>query len=232
LLNKQSIKKVRKMKNKVLMGLAAVAMVAVLSGCGKKPQVEIDATNAAIEAAKVAEAPVYVPAEFAAVQDSMNAINADVAAQESKLFKKFGPAKAKLEATLTLAKQVAVDAGAKKEAVKKEVETTMTEIKAVIEENKTLLTKAPKGKEGAAVLEQIKTEMATIEGSVVEAQGLYDKGTYMDALNKIKAAKERAVGINTELKEAIAKVKGKAPAAKAPAAKAPAKKAPAKTIKK
>ena len=93
----------------------------------------------------------------------------------------------------------------------------MTEIKAVIEENKTLLTKAPRGKEGAAVLEQIKTEMATIEGSVVEAQGLYDKGTYMDALNKIKAAKERAVGINTELKEAIAKVKGKAPAAKAPA---------------
>jgi len=55
----------------------------------------------------------------------------------------------------------------------------------------------------------MKTEMATIEASVVEAQGLYDKGTYMDALNKVKAAKERAVGINTELKDAIAKVKGK-----------------------
>jgi hypothetical protein len=49
--------------------------------------------------------------------------------------------------------------------------------------------------------------MTTIDGTVVEAQGLFDKGTYMDALNKIKAAKERATGINTELKEAIAKVK-------------------------
>jgi hypothetical protein len=215
------------MKNKVLMGLAAIAMVAVLSSCGKKPQAEIDATNAAIAAAKTAEAAVYVPAEFAAVQDSMNAINADVAAQESKLFKKFGPAKAKLATTLTLANKVAADATAKKAEVKKEVETSITEIKTVIEENKTLITKAPKGKEGAAVLEQIKTEMATIEASVGEAQAMYDKGAYMDADNKIKAAKERAVGINTELKDAIAKVHGKAPAAKTPAAKAPAAKAAA-----
>ena len=195
------------MKNKVLMGLAALAMVAVLSSCGKKPQVEIDATNAAIEAAKTAEAAVYVPAEFAAVQDSMNAVMADITTQESKLFKKFGPAKEKLAATLTLANQVAANAAVKKEEVKKEVETGMTAIKAVIEENKTLMTKAPKGKEGAAVLAQMKTEMATIEASVVEAQGLYDKGTYMDALNKVKAANERATGIDTELKDAIAKVK-------------------------
>ena len=71
------------------------------------------------------------------------------------------------------------------------------------------MTKAPRGKEGAAVLEQMKTEMATIEASVVEAQGMYDKGSYMDALNKVKAANEKATGINTELKDAIAKVKGK-----------------------
>ena len=197
------------MKNKVLMGLAAIAMVAVLSGCGKAPQEKIDATNAAIAAAQTAEAAVYVPAEFAAVQDSMNAILADVEAQKSKLFKKFGPAKAKLDATLALANQVAANAAVKKEEVKKETETLMTDIKAVIEENNTLMKKAPRGKEGAAVLEQMKTEMTTIEASVVEAQGLYDKGAYMDANNKVKAAKERATGINTELKDAIAKVKGR-----------------------
>ena len=197
------------MKNKVLMGLAAIVMVAVLSSCGKKPQVEIDATNAAIEAAKTAEAAVYVPAEFAAVQDSMTAIMADVAAQESKLFKKFGPAKAKLATTLTLANTVAANAATKKEEVKKETEATLASIKVILEENKTLMTKAPRGKEGAAVLEQIKTESATIEAAVAEAQGLFDKGTYMDALNKVKAANERATGINTELKDAIAKKAGK-----------------------
>ena len=208
------------MKNKIFMGIAAVAMVAVLSSCGKKPQVEIDATNTAIEAAKTAEAAVYVPTEFAAVQDSMTAIMADVAAQESKLFKKYGPAKLKLVATLDLAKKVATDAAAKKEEVKKEAEASLAGIKTVLDENKTLMTKAPRGKEGAAVLEQIKTESAGIEASVAEAQGLFDKGTYMDALNKIKAATVSANNINTELKDAIAKVNG----GKAKPAAAPAKK--------
>jgi len=195
------------MKNKVLMGLATLMMVAFLSSCGKVPQAEIDAVNAAIEAAKAAEAAVYVPTEFAAVQDSMNAIMAEVEAQNGKLFKKFGPVKVKLESTLALAGQVTANAGVKKEEAKKEVETIMTTIATVVEENKTLITKAPRGKEGAAVLEQIKTEMGTIEASIVEAQGMYDKGAYMDALNKVKAAKDQADGINTELKDAIAKVK-------------------------
>ena len=195
------------MKNKVLMGLAAIAMVAFLSSCGKVPQTEIDATNAAIAAAQAAEANVYVPAEFTALQDSMNVITAAVETQKSKLFKKFGPIKEKLASTLTLANTVAANAATKKEEVKKEAETLLNDIKAVIEENGKLILKAPKGKEGAAVIEQIKADMVTINTSVADAQALYDKGTYMDALNKIKAAKEKADGINTELKEAIAKVK-------------------------
>jgi len=52
----------------------------------------------------------------------------------------------------------------------------------------------------------MKTEIATIEASVAEAQGMYDKGLFMDAHNKVKAGKERADGINAELKEAIRKV--------------------------
>ena len=194
------------MKNKVLMGFAAIGLVAFLSSCGKVPQVQIDAVNAAIDSAAKVEAATYLPTEFAAVQDSMKAIMADVEVQKSKLFKKFGPAKMKLEALLTQTQGVAKNAVAKKEEVKKEVETTMTDIKTIIEDNGKLFKKAPRGKEGAAVLEQIKTEMANIDAAVVEAQGSYDKGTYMDALNKIKAAKERATGINTELNDAIAKV--------------------------
>src|SRR5664279_685152 len=214
------------MKNKVLMGLAAIAMVAFLASCGKVPQAKVDATNAAIAAAQTAEAAVYVPAEFTAVQDSMNAINAAIEVQKSKLFKKFGPIEVKLDATLAQANKVASDATAKKDEVKKEVETTMTAVKATVEENGTLMKKAPRGKEGAAVLEAMKTDMAAIDATIAEAQASYDKGTYMDALNKIKAASEKANGINTELKDAIEKVHGKVatkPAATKPAV-APKKK--------
>jgi uncharacterized protein YicC (UPF0701 family) len=195
------------MKNKVVMGLAAIVMVAILSGCGKAPQEKIDAANAAIANAQAAEAAVYVPAELSAVKDSMKAVMAEVEVQNGKLFKKFGPVSTKLDETLAAANQVAANAAVKKGEVKKEVETLMTQIKAVIEENVALMKKAPRGKEGAAVLAQIQTEMATIEASVTEAQALYDKGAFMDAGNKVKAAKTRADEINAELKAAIAKVR-------------------------
>jgi predicted small lipoprotein YifL len=195
------------MKNKVLLGLAVIAMVAVLTSCGKKPQAEIDAATAAIEAAKTAEAAVYVPAEFAAVQDSLNAVMADITAKESKLFKNFKGETAKLASVLTLANTVAANAATKKEEVKAEAANLMTAIKTVIEENGKLIPKLPRGKEGAAVIEQIKADAATVDTSVVEAQGLFDKGSFMDALNKIKAAKEKAEGLNTEVKEVLTKAR-------------------------
>ena len=55
------------MKNKVLLGFAALTMVAFLSSCGKVPQEKIDAANAAIDSAKMVEAHVYVAADFMAV---------------------------------------------------------------------------------------------------------------------------------------------------------------------
>jgi predicted small lipoprotein YifL len=195
------------MKNKVLLGLAVIAMVAVLTSCGKKPQAEIDAATAAIEAAKTAEAAVYVPAEFAAVQDSLNAVMADITAKESKLFKNFKGETAKLASVLTLANTVAANAATKKEEVKAEAANLMTAIKTVIEENGKLIPKLPRGKEGAAVIEQIKADAATVDTSVVAAQGLFDKGSFMDALNKIKAAKEKAEGLNTEVKEVLTKAR-------------------------
>ena len=189
------------------MGLAVIAMVAVLSSCGKKPQVEIDATNAAIEAAKAAEANVYLPAEFAAVQDSLNAAMAAIEAKEGKLFKGMAAEKEQLAAVIALANQVAANVAAKKEEVMKEAETLLNDIKAVLAENSKLVPKLPKGKEGAAVIEQIKADLSNVDAAVAEAQGSYDNGAFMDALNKIKAAKEKADGLNAEIKEALTKAR-------------------------
>ena len=197
------------MKNRILIGLAALAMVAFLSSCGKVPQAKIDAVNAAIDSAKVLQADVYVPAELAAVVDSMKAISAEVEVQNSKLFKKFGEVEVKLDQALAAVQKVQTDAVAKKEEVKKAVETLLTDIKTVIAENAKLMVRAPRGKEGAAVLEQMKNEMTTVETSVTDAQGMYDKGAYMDAFNKVTAAKETADKINGELKDAIKKAGGK-----------------------
>lgn len=189
------------------MGLAALVMVAVLASCGKKPQAEIDATNAAITAAQAAEANVYLPAEFAALQDSLNAINAAITEVDGKLFKNYKDVVAKLATLKTNAETVTANVAAKKEEVKKEAEGLMAEVKAVVEENAKLFPKLPKGKEGAAVIEAVKADLANVDAAVAEAQALYDKGTYMDALNKVKAAAEKAKALNTEIKEVLTKAR-------------------------
>lgn len=196
-----------KMKKRVLMGLAIISMVVVLTSCGKKPQVEIDAVNAAIESAKTAGAAIYLPAEFAALQDSLNAVMTDITAKESKMFKNFKPEIARLGEVTALANTITGNVAAKKEEVKAEVTNMMASIKTVIDENALLIPKLPRGKGGAAVIEQIKADVATVDAAVVEAQGLFDKGSYMDAMNKIKAAKEKADGLNAEVKEVLTKAR-------------------------
>jgi len=195
------------MKNKILLGLAAIAMVAVLASCGKKPQVEIDATNAAIAAAQTAEANVYLPGEFAALQDSMNAINAKIAEVDGKLFKNYKTVVADLAKVKTAAETVTTNVAVKKDEVKKEAEGLLNNIKAVVAENAKLLPKLPRGKEGAAVIEQIKGDLNAVDATVAEAQSLFDKGTYMDALNKIKAATDKANSLNAEIKEVLTKAR-------------------------
>jgi hypothetical protein len=195
------------MKNKVLTGFAAMAMIVLLVSCGKVPQAQIDAANAAIEAAKAAEADIYLPDQFAAVQDSMNAVMADIETQKGKLFKKFGTVKLKLDDVISLANQAAAGVAAKKEEVSKEAEALLNDINAVIAENTKLIPRLPRGKEGAAVIEQIKADLSNVNSAVTEAQGAYDKGAFMDALNKIKAAKAKADGLNSEIKEALTKAR-------------------------
>lgn len=193
-----------------MIAMAALSMVVFLSSCGKVPQAEIDAANAAIEAAKTVGADVYVAADFAALTDSMRAVNEGVEAQNGKLFKNFGKVKEQLVVVNQLAADVKTKAEVRKEEVKQEVAALQTEVTDLIAQNNELIAQAPKGKEGAAALEAIKGDNTLIETSMGEVASLVAADQLMPALDKAKAAKEKAVSINTELNDVIAKYsKGK-----------------------
>lgn len=195
------------MKNKMLMGFAVIVMIGILAGCGKVPQAQIDATNAAIEAARTVQADIYLPDEFAAIQDSMNAILVNIELQKSKLFKNFGEEKDRLDQVTNMANQTAARVDAKKEEVKQEVQNLLNETRNVVAENSRLVTRLPRGKEGAQVIEQIKADLSGVENAVSEAQNLFDKGAFMDALNRVKAARAKADGLNSEMKEVLTKAR-------------------------
>ncbi|MUP37754.1 hypothetical protein [Labilibaculum euxinus] len=192
------------MKKKLLFVLA-VGTTVLFSSCGKVPQVEIDCANAAIEVAKSVGANVYVAEDFAALQDSMRSVNENVEVQNAKFFKNFDHVKAQLVVLNAMVVEVKDNAEARKEEVKLEIDSLQAEVDSIVMQNKELTTQAPKGKEGVAALEAIKGDISLIEASLIDVAGLVSQDQLIVALDKVKAAKEKALEINTELNEVIAK---------------------------
>jgi tRNA1(Val) A37 N6-methylase TrmN6 len=86
------------MKNRFFLVIATVAAVAIMTSCAKVPQEALDAAKAAIETAQTAQADVYFPAEFAALNDQLTVINQDIETQKSKTAKDFKLVKTNAEA--------------------------------------------------------------------------------------------------------------------------------------
>lgn len=194
------------MKNKLLLSLSALAIAMfVLSGCAKVPQVEIDNATAAIESARTAQADVYVPEVFAALQDSMNVATESIEAKKSKLFKSYKKEKAQLVNVVALGEDAKAKTEQRINELKAEIQQTLTDIATIVSENKDLVTKAPKGKGGTTVLMAIKGEIATIETTAAEVSAAVGTENFITTLDKAKAVKEQAMNINNELKAVIEK---------------------------
>jgi hypothetical protein len=133
-----------------------------------------------------------------------------IEAQKSKfMFRTYDVASKQLQEVKMLAEQAKEHAVIKKNEVREEVQKALNEVNKLVTENKELIAKAPKGKEGKAALDEMQNELALIVTSVTETTTLFVNTEYMAAKEKITAAKEKALSINTELKEAIAKYKGR-----------------------
>jgi DNA repair exonuclease SbcCD ATPase subunit len=193
------------MKKSLMVVVMALSVAVLFSSCGKVPQAEIDAAFAALDSAKMAGADVYLAEDFAALQDSMKAVTENVEAQKSKFFASYGDIKEKLAEVKEMAVAAVAKTEARKEEVKQEIAALQSEVAALQTQNNELVAKAPKGKEGKAALEAIKADIALIDTALGEAAIQADGGDLMGALDKAKAAKEKAVAINTELSDVIAK---------------------------
>ncbi len=193
------------MKKKIFYVMAALVAAVLLSSCSKAPQAEIDQANAVIDSAKAVGADIYVPEAFAAVKDSMNAVMIMIEEQDSKLIKSYADSKEKLAQISVMAREVAVQSETRKEEIKTETLAILSEVKSLLEENKQLISQAPRGKEGTAALQAMKNELNVIETSVAEVEGMFAEGDWLACHSKASAAKEKAQMMNTELTEVIAK---------------------------
>ncbi|GAB1419584.1 hypothetical protein MASR2M12_23490 [Bacteroidales bacterium] len=198
------------MKNFVKTVFAFAIAGVLFTSCAKAPEVEITNAKAAIEATKATEADRYVPAEFKALQDSLNVALLEVENQNAKfaLFRSYKKAAATLNNVMTLSEQVKGNAATRKEEVKAEAQQSLAEVTTLVTEVKELLAKAPKGKEGREALEAIQGDVVLVESFLAEVSTLINNGDYLTANDKVKAAGEKANSLKAELEEAIAKKKG------------------------
>ncbi len=198
------------MKNKILFSVLSLGLLVVFAtGCQKAPQAQLDLAQAAVDSAKSVEADKYIPAEFNAIQDSLNMVMTNIETINSQSFWKrnYKTSAAQLDAVIAASNTAVTNAVAKKAEVKAKVETSLAEAAALLAEDNALMLKAPKGKEGKAALEAIQQDLTAIESSITESTTLYNSGEYWSANDKITAAIEKANSIKQELTDAINKYK-------------------------
>lgn len=195
------------MVKKFLFIMLPLIMSVVFWGCAKVPQVEIDNAQAAMEAAKSAEADRYLASEFNALQDSLTTALADVEAQKSKfaLTRSYSSATEKLVQITQNADSLKGMVVARKEQLRAEVNQKVIEYANVLKETKALLAKAPRGKETRAVIESMNNDIKAIDASFAEVKTFLDKDDVLSAKERVDSSIAKLQAIQNELNAAIAK---------------------------
>jgi len=187
-------------------GMLFSAAVLVTS-CASFPQAEYDATKAAVSEVKTVGADVYVPEAFKSLNDSLQSAELKLNDEKAKWFKTYKDSKKSLASVTNFAAEVKAKTEFRKAELVKENQALVTEINGLIATNVELLKGAPKGKGDAEILVAIKTDISVVQTSVTEASGLNTSGDLLGANGKLKAAKEKALTIKSELETAIEKAK-------------------------
>ncbi|MCL4306184.1 hypothetical protein KJZ99_09740 [bacterium] len=188
-----------------------VAPLLFLAGCAEPPKAESDAANAALQAAKTAEADQYAGQAYNAARDTLNAALAAVKEQDGKfaLFRNYDAAKAQLVKATEMANQAGQAAAAEKDRLKNELTTMQMELVAALAAADTALMKAPVGKGNKADIELIKSDLSAARTAFDAAVADFNQGKYLTARTKMQTVRQRVTNITNEIATATEKAKGK-----------------------
>jgi len=187
-----------------------VCLVAVLIlgvACAKAPENQVALTRSVLDSAMTSEAEKYAPDELKAAKDSLEVAMIEIEKQNSKfaLTRKYGKSEQQLQSAQSLARTAAEAAVVNKARIKSEAEDMMRQLETAITESKALIEQAPRGKEGIAALELIKSDVTAVETSLPEISATLAKEDFIGAREMARAGLEKIQAVNDELNQAIAK---------------------------
>ncbi|MFH1754792.1 MAG: hypothetical protein ABIA59_03730 [Candidatus Latescibacterota bacterium] len=183
------------------------ALFTLTVGCAKAPEDQVTTTRSALDSAMTAEAEKYAPEKFQAAKDSLEVAMAEIEKQNSKfsLMRKYGKSEQQLQSAESIARSAAQAAAANKAQIKLEAEDMMSQLQTAITESKALIEKAPRGKEGVAAIESIKSDVAAIEMTLTDISTALGNEDFIGAREMARAGLEKIQAINGELNQAIEK---------------------------
>lgn len=164
--------------------LIALSGVLLVAGCARVPQTDVDAANAAFEAARQAEAELYAPDRYQVAAQAIEALRAELAVQQAKS----APSRDyDSTAVLAAAARAAADsalAGATraKEAKRQEVAQVLNQAKADFQQLKANVARAPAA---------LRTDAGTIERMLVAADSAFGAGRYVEARDGAAFARQQ-----------------------------------------
>ncbi len=196
------------MLKRVSLVLLAIALIVWVAGCSKAPEVQMKASDDAMQQAALGEAEQYAPETYMMALDTLNAAKAEKQAQDGKfsLFRKYGKSEEMYAAAQRLAEQALTDTKSAKEQVRMENLALVAKLDSLFVTVNKAVAGAPKGKGTRADLALIKSDLTTIEQTYKGALAEHEAGKYLSAKAKFEAVQSQLNRIKTEMETAKAKV--------------------------
>ncbi len=195
----------------LLLFVALIALGLVFGGCAKRPEVDIAAARTAVTEAATPDAQTYAPDALRRVKEAEQALDRELAVQDKKfvLFRKYEEAKRLAAEVTTKAGEAKTEAAAKKAEAMAEATRLIQEAKALLTEVQGMMEKAPRGKGTALDLQVLKSDLASVETTLGEADMSFASEKYLDAQKQAKLALNTANSVKTELTAAMEAKKGR-----------------------
>lgn len=189
--------------------LVALVVTSLLFACAPTlPQKDIDAANAAFEAAKTAKAEAYAPESFQAAASAQAALQAEIDTQSAKKSgKSFKAVPALAKTLLEAAKKAETDAAAGLEAAKSAVAGLLPEIEAALGKADAGLALARKaGKKAKVNVATVEASLAAARTEFDAAKAANDSGDFAAALGTLGTLKDSVLATLASLETAGYKV--------------------------
>lgn len=169
-------------KSKVSLIIAGTCIVYLFSGCAKAPDAELAAAQAAVKAAKDAEADKYMTKNFNNVQKALESSEAEIAKQKSAFFltRKYTRVTKTLQNVTKVATEIAADAPKAKENIVGQVKENLTLVNGMLKETANDIKKTSRGKDKNVVAE-LKATLCTAESTAVIAAKNFEAGDVLKA---------------------------------------------------